>query len=74
MRSIILAGVVATGFALVGSAPTLSAPATGIGNLPGAEPLVTAVRRQHCYRACKHRWYSRRKCRWVCHHGRYDRW
>src|SRR5262247_3157194 len=66
MKSLIAAFVLATGFALAGSSPSLSSPATaGAKGLGATESLVTQVRRR-CHVRCHHHRHSRRHCRRHC--------
>jgi len=67
MKSLIAAFVLATGFALAGSSPSLSSPASTAGakGLGATESLVTQARRR-CHWHCHHHRYSRRHCRRHC--------
>jgi uncharacterized membrane protein len=67
MRSLMIAALFAIGFALTGSSPSQSAPATsGItGQQAGSESLITDVR-WRCHYRCWHRWQSRRHCARRC--------
>jgi hypothetical protein len=65
MRSIAIAAVLAAGFALSGTAPTLSAPANSIvRDAAPAESLVQQVRCRRFYQCRHYVRYSRTRCGW----------
>lgn len=68
MRSLILAGVAAAGFGLLGASSTIAAPAGGTVLAPLSTQSSVVDVRYRCYNVCGHRWHSRRgcwrRCRW----------